>query len=267
MSQTEPQSPSTVFMNLIATFLAPMFLSVTGGDITYARVAAIEAINKYQAESQADLLSIAQIVAFGLAALGSLSLAVADNLSVSMTLRLRGNAVSCNRASENARRALTQNRPAEAPTRSSEECPLPDLTEITANMRRMSKLAAEANAGLRKPAAKPVPPEQSARPAAATVQAPAATPAFTTPAASALAADLTDQEVRILWASAMTDVAEEVNATLPNLTPAQQRIAAMRIAALSRSAGDLLANEAAQQPPRRSTIAQQEPPVSRSSSL
>jgi hypothetical protein len=99
-----------ILMHLVAIHLAPMFLCVTGGDIDHARMAAIETVNAYRAQTHADLIAIAQIVAFGLGALGSLSLAMNDDISVGMTLRLRGNANACNRSAEQNRRALRQHR-------------------------------------------------------------------------------------------------------------------------------------------------------------
>jgi hypothetical protein len=87
-----PLHPSDILMSLIVALLAPMFLSVTGGDIAYVRMAAIGTVNAYRIRKQADLIAIAQIIGFGLAALGSLSLSMADDISLSMTLRLRGNA-------------------------------------------------------------------------------------------------------------------------------------------------------------------------------
>jgi hypothetical protein len=99
-----------ILMHLVAIHLAPMFLCVTGGDIDHARMAAIETVNAYRAQTHADLIAIAQIVAFGLGALGSLSLAMDDDISVAMTLRLRGNANACNRSAEQNRRALRQHR-------------------------------------------------------------------------------------------------------------------------------------------------------------
>ncbi|MDR3533150.1 MAG: hypothetical protein P4L90_21655, partial [Rhodopila sp.] len=76
-----PLHPSDILSNLIVAFLAPMFLGVSAGDIGFARLAAIETVNAYQARNQADLVAIAQIIGFGLAALGSLSLSMADNIS------------------------------------------------------------------------------------------------------------------------------------------------------------------------------------------
>jgi hypothetical protein len=145
-TMTKPQSAADVFINLIVAFLAPMFLSVAGGDINFARAAAIETINAFRVRSNADLLSVAQIIAFGLAALGSLSLSMADDLSTSMVIRLRANAVSANRASEQCRRALLQ--PCfdtAAPVPPQDDDMLPDAAAIAATAEQARKQAAETN--------------------------------------------------------------------------------------------------------------------------
>jgi hypothetical protein len=106
---TDPQTsrrPSEIVLNLLATLLAPMFLGVTGGDIALARMAAIETVGAYRAGTVLDLIAVAQIVGYGLAALGSLSLSMEDDLSLSMILRLRGSANACSRSAEQNRRAL-----------------------------------------------------------------------------------------------------------------------------------------------------------------
>jgi hypothetical protein len=99
-------------MAVIAAFLAPMFLGITSGDVALARLAAVEAVNAYRARDHADLIAIAQIIAYGLAALGSLSLSMEADRSVSMTLRLRGNANALNRSAEQNRRVTRDRRPA-----------------------------------------------------------------------------------------------------------------------------------------------------------
>jgi hypothetical protein len=112
MAETTPLRPADVFMHLIVAFLAPMFLAVSGGDLHHARLAAIETVNTYRSRDPMDLLSIAQIVAFGLTTLSSLSLSLAEDLSLSMMLRLRGNATALNRATEKCRKALREAGPA-----------------------------------------------------------------------------------------------------------------------------------------------------------
>ncbi|HEX3576300.1 MAG TPA: hypothetical protein VHU42_17015 [Rhodopila sp.] len=105
-TQTGHRHPADLFMTLIVALLAPMFLTACGGDITLARMAAAETVNAHRIETLADMLAVAQIIAFGFAALGSLCQSVGDDLSLSMVLRLRGNAVALNRAAERCRRTL-----------------------------------------------------------------------------------------------------------------------------------------------------------------
>jgi hypothetical protein len=101
-----PPNPAEVFMHLIITYLTPMFLATAGGDVQYARMAATEAVKAYKAREHVDLLYIAQIIAFGLAILDSLNRSMADDLSVTQVLRLRGNAASLSRAAERCQRVL-----------------------------------------------------------------------------------------------------------------------------------------------------------------
>src|ERR1700733_3563161 len=107
-TESPPHHPTNALMSLIVTLLLPTFLGVTAGDIALAKMAAIETINDYRARNSADLIAIAQIIACGLAALGSLSLSMDDDISLSMTLRLRGSAVALNRSAEQNRRVLAQ---------------------------------------------------------------------------------------------------------------------------------------------------------------
>jgi hypothetical protein len=250
---TNPPTPLDLLMQLIVAFLAPMFLPATGGDLSIARAAAIETVSAYRAQTHADLIAIAQIVAFGLGALGSLSLAMADDIPPALALRLRGNANACNRAAEQNRRALQQNGPDTArpePTRR-DFVPAPGQdayeAEIIANVAITRQRAAEAWA---RAMATPPTPVPAAPPAAAPNTKPPAT--FPGPAT-------TDQQWQAIWAAAMADVAAEYTADIPSLPPQQRRAASLRAAALNGCANDLLA---ANEPPRLkpgalSTITQQ----------
>ena len=71
---------SDILLHFIVTILAPMFLTASGGDIHLARATALETVNAYRARTQTDLIAVAQIIAFGLGALGSLSLSLTDDL-------------------------------------------------------------------------------------------------------------------------------------------------------------------------------------------
>ena len=202
---TTAKSAAEIFFDLIIAFLAPMFLFAANGDIALAKAAAIETVNTYRAQNQSDLLNIAQIIAFGLAALGSLSLSMADDISTAMTLRLRANAVASSRAGETCRRALAREALVHARSEPKSH-PDEDFSEALA-------IAAAA--------------EQVRQHKAKTeaVQAPPPVPT----------ADK-DQERRTMWADAMTRVAAEVTASLPSLSPEDRRIASTRAAALLGSA-------------------------------
>jgi hypothetical protein len=195
-----------LFMNLVTALLAPMFLGAAGGDLVLARAAAIQVVNDYRAQTHADILCVAQIVAFGLSALGSLSLAMAGDVTTALTLRLRSSAVSANRAGENCRRALT--RPPEP-----QQDDFPIEAAIAVGEAQMRQHAAEAKAH-KQPALSPAGPAPS---------------------------EADDQDRRTTWANAMIDVAGEVTASLPGLTPEQHRAATLRIAALRSTAGELRA--------------------------
>jgi hypothetical protein len=269
-----------ILMHLVAIHLAPMFLCVTGGDIDHARMAAIETVNAYRAQTHADLIAIAQIVAFGLGALGSLSLAMNDDISVGMTLRLRGNANACNRSAEQNRRALRQHR---LETGSIEharrECaPEPGQdayeAEVIANVAATRQLVAETQAQMQagnqaQPPAAPKAPAPA--PAAAALNIPTvAIPTVNIPTVNippvaiptgniptgnipttvisgkALISPAfpgpgtTEQQWQGIWAAAMADVAAEYTADIPNLSPKQRRAASLRAAALTSCANDLL---------------------------
>jgi hypothetical protein len=107
MTETKPRHPD-VFMQLIAAALTPIFSTATDGDPVHAQAAAIETINAYAPSYPSDLLPIAQIIAFGLAALRSISLSMTENIPISLILRLHGNAASLSRGAEQCRRALAE---------------------------------------------------------------------------------------------------------------------------------------------------------------
>ncbi len=105
-----PLHPSDLLLQLIVAFLAPMFLSASTGDVSFARLAAMETLASYGARSQAELMNIAQIIAFGLAAMDSLWLSMADDVSLTMKIRLRSTANGLNRSAQQNQRVLDQRR-------------------------------------------------------------------------------------------------------------------------------------------------------------
>jgi hypothetical protein len=247
-----------------------MFLSVSGGDIHFARMAAAEALKIDRSSNPLDLIASAQIIACGLTALGSLSRSMADDISLSMTLRLRGNAVALNRAAELNRRALHQSVSATAPAAT--DAPAIRAAGVTAGYQEARQTAANAPPvqqpqAFQPPAkpATPAPPLSQTPPFAATPAPPlsqmppfAATPALplsqtppfaatpapplsqTPPFAATPAFATTARQRQESWASAMTDVAREFTAELKHLPPAEQKIASHRAAALNTCASQLL---------------------------
>jgi hypothetical protein len=92
-------------LNLLTPFL------VAGGltDPAIARQTAKETIAAYNAPGQP--LTVAQIITFALAAIDNLRLALPDDVSMSMKLKLRGNANALNRASQKAADTLDATKP------------------------------------------------------------------------------------------------------------------------------------------------------------
>jgi hypothetical protein len=114
-----PEHPADCLINLIVILLTPMFLGVAGGDLAFARLAAIGTLDSYRAQTHADHITVAKIIAFGLAALDSICRSMEEDLTVSQILRLRGSANALDRAEHRNRLALRRSQAAAAP-------PIPD---------------------------------------------------------------------------------------------------------------------------------------------
>jgi hypothetical protein len=217
--------PFDILMNVIVLLIAPMFLTASGGDLAFARMAACETINAYGAKDHLDLLSIAQVLGYSLAALGSLSLSMSDDISLAMTLRLRGNANALNRCAEQNRRALRDRRPEPEPSQAPEPAATEYENAVLASVAETQKRVAQVQSRLKAEA-----------PAAPQAPAPAAAP---TPAAPT-PASLTQRENNAIWAAGMAEVAAEYTASLIHLPPAQRRAATIRVTALNSAANALL---------------------------
>jgi hypothetical protein len=230
-----------VLMNLIVALLAPMFLGVTGGDIDFARMAAVETVNAYRARNRADLIAIAQIIAFGLAALGSLSLSMADDITVSMALRLRGNANACNRSAEQNRRALAKSLGDESVPQHPEMTAEPETPDVIADYTETGYTETgynDADTFLSATAAQVLAAESLARLQGAEQ---AAEPGAISPRAQIGTHDMTpNKRHQAMWAIAMVKESGEINDSLPNLSPADREAAILRAAQLSRTAHDLI---------------------------
>jgi hypothetical protein len=210
------QSPADRLMDLLVALLAPMFLWSADGDVALARTAAAETIGAYGLNDRLSLIRAAKIIAFDLATLSSLSLSMADDLAVTMALRLRSNANSLDRTAERNRAALEQDRRnAALITQAADVDSVADAVQ-----------QAQPRPQTQPPAAKPAPkPDHTDR------------------------APMTGQQRKSAWAGAMADVAAELKAGLGSLPPAEREAEMERIEALTRTAGALASGAAV--PPGR----------------
>jgi hypothetical protein len=238
----EDLEPADFLMNIIVTLLSPIFLGVTGGNVRMARMAAIETLSAYNMQNLSDLIAIAQIVAYGLVALSSLSLSMADDLSLPMILRLRGNANACTRSAEQNRRAVSPcphddsgvYRPAMLGKSEHEPEPVAVVAavddkpapEVFLNDAAARMLEAESQARLRTPE-----PQANLR-----------TPEPTTRQVAAPQTALTAEERRNqqMWAIAMVKESGEITDSIPGLPPSEHKAATLRAAMLSSTAHRLL---------------------------
>jgi hypothetical protein len=152
-----------ILTHTVVTFLTPMFFAATG-DLEQARTAAIETVRACLTRNPMDLFLIGQMIALGLATLSSVSLSMAENIPINLILRLRGNAVSLHRASEQCRRALPEPAQQEAPF---SDIDLAEEERIIAEVAETRKRVDEYRAGLAQPQAAPL---RSAMPVQATTQ-------------------------------------------------------------------------------------------------
>ena len=206
---------TTDFMlGFVLSLLTPFLAAGSITDPALIRLAAAETIAAYTASGSDRptpdrLIGIVQAVAFALASVDSLRLSLPPDLSLPMKLRLRGNANALHRSSQYN---------ASAPHRSSRRTTAtPDAAPRDTE-----------------------PPDPAAVLAAletATIEvrkAQAAQPTQT----------LTDRQIDLNWAGAMTDIAAEFTTELAQMPPAQRRTHLARIGALSTIATTLGTGEA-----------------------
>nr|WP_294548321.1 hypothetical protein [uncultured Rhodopila sp.] len=232
MSQPAPASPDTNLVNLILALLTPMFLWSTAGDIRLAHTAAAQTLSAYRVANHLSLWTAAKVIAFDIATLSSLSLSMYEDVSMSMALRLRGNANSLDRSGERNRHALEQaNRTVEAgETEDSVAAAIAEAQRMVNEAKARIRAAAEAAEAQPDPA--PI-----AEPAAEATPAPASEPRSAAVPSAA-------QQRRSAWADAMTVVAGELTADLKDLPPAERWKEMARIEALTIAAADLASGAA-----------------------
>jgi hypothetical protein len=209
---TSTYHPASVLMNLIITLLTPMFLAAAGNNVTFARQAATETLNAYRAETQSDLITVAKIVGFGLAALAALSLSMAEDLPLSTILRLHASANASDR-SEHRNRKLRSAR-----------------TDVTSST---------------PPPEPPTPPRPNVDEAALTAAAAGMKARTAENLARVTTSTITDAErhYQATWAASAAIVAAETAASLPTLPPGERASAAAWIDVLNACAKDFMQEE------------------------
>jgi hypothetical protein len=226
---TDPATaPPSLLMEFILACLAPLLVVGSITDLTLARQAAAEAIATYKARAEDELLTIAQAAGFAIAALDNLRLSAAKDLSVSLKLKLRGNAAALNRVSQANKAALKLLR---------RENPEPAVNDEKRKEEALQALA-EAEAAVAQAQAN-LP--QANLPQAKLPQAnhPQANHPQANPHQANHPTRRADARHAIAWAAAMKDVATECSQNLPRLPPAERRAEIIRINLLSRAAREI----------------------------
>jgi hypothetical protein len=203
------ETNTDALMAILPGLLVPLLANGRDGDRALAHRAACQAIEEYRANTHGELVTITQIIGFGLAALDDLSLSMAADLPVSAKLRLRGNANALNRASLRAAAELGRTRQPAEP-------------------------------GLHEWADQPDPSPDRAEPTASEPPIPD-TPAFQ-PVPDTLPVD---EQNRRHWANAMATVAAELRSRAARVPHAQRKSDRLWVDVLSNVASELRQPDAA----------------------
>jgi hypothetical protein len=239
-------SPVNDLVNLLIVMLTPVFLGPAGGDLRLARLGAQQVLLAFKAEHHADWLTIAQIVAFGLATVNTLCLSFVEDLPIQAVLRLNNSADRLSKA-EMRHRKLRHEPVGQAvarPAPSIQPVPVPAATPPAATNPPPATPAEAATA-------KPAPPNAPVgQPARITGSAGTAMPRMGpptsesrrgAPALSVVQADPSDAEQCAAWLESAARVAGEYLAAMPDLDPAAAEQAMLRASALSEAARDVAA--------------------------
>jgi hypothetical protein len=224
-----PLFPAEALVTLLVTLMTPMFLSAAGGDLAFARLAAVETLDSFRADTHADLITVAKIIAFGLATLSSLCLSMADDMPVTQILRLRSNANTLDRSEHRNRLALIASRSLQPATPSPELEPDFDVAALAAAAIDMQRRTAENLANIN----------------AATSESPA--PSTPEPPEAATGVSNSEKQYQATWAASAAAIAAETAASLPTMPAHERRSAAMWVDALNDAAKAFMAGDI---PPR-----------------
>jgi hypothetical protein len=231
LTHAEPAQPNYL-MTFIIGILEPLLM--TGG-LVDARLAATQAIAAYNANTQTELVTIGQILAFALTALDNLSLSAAPGLSLSMKLKLRGGANALNRSARDNTKLLDKSRRDNVPLE-------PSIAEQAA-MSSDHTPADHTPAGETAAAAREE-PETAAREETGTAAAAWATTKIAPDPAPARQPDTNPQATpehqnQLHWASGMKNEAARLQSKSNTANPAQRKADRLWISVLTTVATNL----------------------------
>jgi hypothetical protein len=141
---SRPLQPS-LFLERLIRFLLPFFLDTTQ-NVEAARSEILETIASHGARSRAQMLNVAQIIAFGLSALELLSEArAATEMSPSMRFRFRSCANGLNRACQQNAKSLAKHLACDHPEATAPINDVPDAIVQEAIERSRAKIESYRN--------------------------------------------------------------------------------------------------------------------------
>jgi hypothetical protein len=280
---TSEDQTATPLMQVILGVLTPLMLAGGITDPGLARRAAQEAI---AACNPGPLIAIAQVVAFALAALDSLSLSAPSDTSITMKLRLRGNANALSRSSHRAsatppaQPTRPQANPPPVRTGTPDPPSIPGAENSSSSPRnhqdrnrpdrdRPDRDSPERNSPDRNSPDRNRPERNSPD---------RASPDRNSPDRQREDRQREDRhredrhredrhredrQRELTWANAMTDVAAECSRNLARLAPKQRRAELIRIAALRATAGQLTRGGSSDPRARQPTVPSREPMTQR----
>jgi hypothetical protein len=109
-----PDQPEDLLRSVVITLLMPLFLPLLN-DVSLARQAAAQALRGLQETIDADLITLAQTVAFGIAVTNTLCLSMAEGLDTKTVLKINTSAASLSRCESRNRGALSGRTARKAP--------------------------------------------------------------------------------------------------------------------------------------------------------
>jgi hypothetical protein len=230
-----PTSPTDIMLTLITGILSPLFLAGCDGIPEHGGMAAMEALNTYGVRTQAELLIVSKIVAFGLAALDDLRLSMHPDVGLAQKIRLRAQANALNRSAQQNEAALAAYRkrnPVCEPSIAEQLAQL-DREEDAAWTEQDAREEAEVQAVMAE-TQRMVDAAQARVRTARQASAQAAPPRAAPPRAAPPRAD---------WAASMHRVAGELQEDLPAQPRSARKANRMRIDALSSAAQALSGTE------------------------